>query len=237
MKLKRGAFFKFVRQIFRTFKHKPEIINLSGEELQDQAIYLSNHAGANGPITYECFFPKCLTAWGTYEMTGNFKSRWNYLYHVFYQQKLHWGKFKSFVVATLFAPISRIFYNGAGLIATYRDNRFISSIKTSSKILDANSPLLIFPEDSEKGYANPPVGFNKGFVVMSKLYKKIRNIDLPVYICYFHNLAKRIVVSKPIFVNKMLEEGMSEDQVAEEALKINHKIFNEHIVTKLPAKA
>ncbi len=51
MKLKRGKFLEFLKSIARLFKKKPEIINLSGEELKDKAIYLSNHAGAHGPIT------------------------------------------------------------------------------------------------------------------------------------------------------------------------------------------
>ncbi len=232
LKLKRGRIFSFLKSIFRIFKKKPEIINLSGEELKSKAIYLTNHAGANGPLTYELYFPKRITPWGAYEMTGNYKERWNYLYHVFYQQKLHWGKVKSFVIATLFAIISKMCYNAVGLIPTYTDNRMIYSIKTSFKILDANSSLLIFPEDSREGYFNPPHAFNKGFVAMSKIYNRIRKIDVPVYICSFIAKAKKIVVSKPIFVNKMLEGGMSEQEVVNETLQINHNLYNEYASSK-----
>ncbi len=232
LKIKRGRIFSFLKSIFRIFKKKPKIVNLSGEELKDKAIYLTNHAGANGPLTYELYFPKRVTPWGAHEMTGNYKERWNYLYHVFYQQKLHWGKVKSFVIATLFAIISKTLYNAVGLIPTYTDNRFIYSAKTSCKILDANSSLIIFPEDSREGYFNPPHAFNKGFVVMSKIYNRIRKIDVPVYICSFIAKAKTIIVSKPIFINKMLDDGMSEQEVVDKALQINHSLYNEYVSTK-----
>ena len=228
LKLKRGPIFGFLKSIFKIFKRKPEIINLSGEELQDKAIYLSNHGGAGGPITYELYFPNRVTPWGAHEMTGNYKTRWKYLYHVFYQQKLHWDKVKSFIVATLFAIVSKMVYKGAGLIPTYTDNRFIYSAKTSCRVLDENSALLIFPENSENGYSNPPTAFNNGFVVMSKIYNRIRKIDLPVYICYYIKKLKKIIISKPIFVNKMIASGMTDEEVASEALKINQQIYNEY---------
>lgn len=221
---------RFFAAFIRMFKRKPKIINLSGEELADKAIYLSNHAGAGGPLVHELYFPKRLTCWGTYEMCEGVRERWRYLYHTFYRQKLHWGRFRAFTVATLFAPISLRFYRGVGLIPTYPDSRSIVTMKTSCRILDANSALMIFPEDSSDGYHNPPKAFNQGFVVLSKLYQRVRKEDVPVYLCYYGAKEKVIVVSKPIFVNRMLESGMTEEEVKDEALRITQEIYYECVV-------
>ncbi len=227
-KFKRGRFFSTLAAILKVFKRRPEIINLSGGELADKAIYLSNHAGANGPLSYELFFPKLLTCWGTHEMFGNVRERRNYLYHVFYRQKLHWGKFRAFFVATVFAPISRGFYRSIGLIPTYTDSRFISSIKISCKILDENHPLLIFPEDSSRGYLNPPQGFNNGFVTMAKLYFKRRGEDVPVYPVYYLTKERKMVIAPPIYANAMLVGGKTADDVAAAALEACRKLYFEN---------
>lgn len=229
LKLKRGRIFRFFKKFVGLFKRKPAIINLSGEELKDKAIYLSNHAGASGPLSYELYFPKRVTNWGTFEMLGGYKERWKYLYHIFYRQKLHWGKFRSFIVASLFAPISILCYRAIGLIPTYPDARFHSTLKTSCRILDENSALLIFPEDSSQGYIEPPVSFYQGFVALSKIYKKKRNEDVPVYNCYYSAKARVLVISKPMYVNQMLESGMTMEEIAEEALRINHDLYQNYV--------
>ena len=236
LKLKRSKIFCFFKKILGIFKRRPKIINLSGEELKDKAIYLSNHAGAGGPFSYELYFPKRITNWGAHEMTEGYKSRWKYLYHVFYRQKLHWNRVRAFIVACLFAPISILCYRAVGLIPTYTDVRFHYTVKSSFRILDENSALLIFPEDSSKGYIEPPTSFFQGFVAMSKLYKKMRNEDVPVYNCYYSAKARALVVSKPMYVNEMLESGMTSESIAQEALRINHELYHNYILAPLEAR-
>lgn len=224
LKLKRGKVITLLKKFLSLFKRKPEIVNLSGEELKDKAIYISNHAGANGPMTYEMYFPKRITPWGAHEMCEGIKSRWNYLYNVFYRQKLHWGKFRAFIVATLFSPISILLYRGVGLIPTYKDSRFLSSLKQSCRVLDQNSAILVFPEDSEEGYKNPPEALHGGFVALSKVYKRLRGESLPVYICYFNTLKKKILISEPFDVHGLLSNGVSEKEVVNAALEVMHNL-------------
>ncbi|MGN0806972.1 MAG: hypothetical protein ACI4MN_00810 [Candidatus Coproplasma sp.] len=229
VKLKRGAGMRFVNWFLKIFKRKPRFINQSGGELEKKAIYLSNHAGANGPMTYEMYFPFIYTGWGAHEMFGNYRERWNYLYHVFYRQKLHWGKAKSFFVATVFGVISKSIYRGIGLIPTYHDARFTTSLKTSCSILDTDNPILIFPEDSSGGYFDPPLSFNKGFITLAKLYYKRRKIDLPVYSGYLLKGKKgKMIVGKPIYVNQLLAEGKTEDEICQMALENMQSIYYEN---------
>lgn len=226
-RLKRRWGIRFIRLFLMMFKRRPEIINLSGGELIPQAILLSNHSGADGPMTYEMYFPLTVTDWGAHEMFGNIKERWNYLYHVFYRQKLHWGKAKSFFVATVFCIISKGIYRSIGLIPTYTDSRFITSVKTSVKILEQNYPVLIFPEDSEEGYTNPPKSFNKGFITLSKLYYKLKKVDLPVYTMYLLKVKKKkkIIIAPPIYVNELLSDGLTEEQICEHCLDICRNLY------------
>lgn len=237
VKLKRGLGIRLLKAFLKIFKRKPEFINESGGELATKAIYLANHAGANGPMTFEMYFPLIYTGWGAYEMFGNYRDRWNYLYHVFYRQKLHWGKFKSFFVATVFGVISKSLYRGIGLIPTYHDGRLATSLKTSCKILDTDNPIFIFPEDSTEGYSDPPVSFNKGFIAMAKLYYKVRKVDLPVYSGYLIKGKKsKMVFGKPIYVNQLLSEGKTEDEICQLALENMQNIYYEHSDLEAPTQ-
>lgn len=226
---KRNLFNKFLKGLIRIFKTKPSIVNLNNEPLIDKAIYVSNHSGASGPMTYEMFFPKRMTPWGAHEMCGNYKSRWNYLYHVFYRQKMHWGKAKAFIIATLFAIISKLLYNSVGLIGTYQDTRLLKTMRDSTKVLDENMPLLIFPEDSTLGYLEPPESFNKGYLTMSKLYYKLRKVDLPIYPMYYSKKKALFVVGEPIYYNKLIEEGFNEDQINNQVLDAVTRLYFEHV--------
>lgn len=228
IKLKRGFFIRAIKVFLRLFKKKPRLIDNSGG-LERKAIYLSNHSGADGPLTYELYFPYLLTCWGAHEMFGNVKERWNYLYRIFYRRKLHWGRGRAFFVATLFAPISKLIYRGIGLIPTYADGRFITSVKTSCRILDKDSPILIFPEDSSDGYNNPPESLNMGFITMAKLYYKMRGEDLPVYTAYLINEKHRkLAVAKPVYVNSLLKKGMTEEEICDLVLKTMQSLYYEN---------
>lgn len=226
VRLERRWGMRFIKWFLKIFKRRPEFINQTGGELEKKAIYMANHAGANGPMTFEMYFPLIYTGWGAHEMFGNYRERWNYLYHVFYRQKLHWGKFKSFFVATVFGVISKRIYRGIGLIPTYRDGRFVTSLKTSCKILDTDNPIFIFPEDSSEGYIDPPVSFNKGFITMAKLYYKMRKVDLPVYCGYLlKGKNSKMIFGKPIYVNQLLSEGKTEDEICQMALENMQGIY------------
>lgn len=233
-KLKRGAGIKFIKLILKPFKKRPEIVNLSGGELEKKAIYISNHSGADGPLTYEMYFPFTITGWGASGMFGNIRERRHYLYYTFYRQKLHWGRFRSFIVSTVFCPISRSIYRSIGLIPTYTDGRFMTALKISCKILDEDSPILIYPEDSEKGYINPPESFNKGFIMLSKTYKKVRKVDLPIYPCYLLNEKKnrKIVIAPPIYAGESHSQGLSDDEICALALESCQKLYFENSIKK-----
>ena len=101
--------YRILSAILRIFKKKPMIINLN-DTIEDQAIFVSNHSAASGPLTLSLYMPKLFVPWGIHDMCEGYMTRWRYLYHVFYQQKLGFTKVRSFLIATGFALISKILY-------------------------------------------------------------------------------------------------------------------------------
>jgi len=229
---RRGPIARFLKGIIRFFKKRPEIVNLSGGELKDKAIYIANHNAASGPITYEAYFPKLLTPWGAHQMCGSYKERWNYLYRIFYRQKLKYGKFKSWMLATVFAVFSKKVYMCVGLIPTYHDARLIKSIRHSIEILNYGYGILIFPENSDDGYKEVLEEYNRGFVTLSKLFYKLHGEDLPVYNVYYCKQHAKIVIGRPFFLNKMLGEGVTEHGIAKLMTEKTNALYAEHIQVK-----
>ena len=229
VKKKRSLAFRFVKGFLKIFIRRPKMINPKNVGLEKKAIYLMNHSGARGPLVFELYFPVFSTPWGAHEMLGNYRQRWNYLYNVFYRQKLHWGKARAGVVATFFAMISRLIYNGAGLIGTYRDARLIKTIRSSFKVLDEDIAIVINPEDSTNGYLDKTEAFNKGFIALSNLYYKRTGEDLPVYTVYYSREQSKFIVDEPLKVNAMLSQGMTWDEVSDVFLAKSHAMYDEFV--------
>lgn len=211
---KRPLIFRGFKRLVKLFKKKPTIINFN-EKIEDKAIFVSNHSAASGPFTLSLFFPKLFVPWGIHNMCGSYKDRWRYLYYVFYQQKLGYGKVRSFIIATGFALISKILYNWMRVVPTYTDMRLTKTMKISMETINNNEPILIFPENSDDGYYDVLKKYNSGFVYLSMLYHKKNNHDLPIYPVYFSSKHKTLLIDKPRYIQDFIKEGLSRDEIAE----------------------
>ena len=231
VKTKRPFAFHLLRGFLKIFLRKPKIVKINGCSLEKRAVYVMNHCGARGPLIFELRFPVRSSPWGAHEMCGKYRERWSYLYHVFYIQKMHWCKFRAFIVATLFAVISKWLYNSIGLIATYRDARFLTSLKNSVAVLNSDLSIVIYPEDSTEGYSEKAQAFHKGFIQLSKLYFKREKQDLPVYNVYYDRKKNTFYVDEPLYINKMLET-LTEDEVTEVFLQRNHSLYDNYVNKK-----
>lgn len=212
---KHGKIFSFFKGIFKTFKKKPKIYNLNDEnELANEAIYISNHSAASGPMLLSLYFPTFFVPWGAHPMTENYKNRWKYLYYIFYQKKLGYKKVKSFILATLFGLISKRLYVGMRLIPTYEDLRFHKTIKQSMYYLKRQEAILIFPEDSNEGYLETLTKFNPGFVALAKIYLKRENKSLPIYPIYYHKKSNSMIIGKPQDYEDISKQLKTNEEVA-----------------------
>jgi 1-acyl-sn-glycerol-3-phosphate acyltransferase len=189
---KSGPIFSALKKILRLFKLRPRIIG--SENIPEKAVFISTHSGASGPFTLSLYFPKIFVPWGAYPMTQGYRSRWRYLYHVFYTKKLKYPKFSAWVLASLFAIISKRLYRGIHLIPSYPDIRIRKTLNESIAHLDAGNSILIFPEDSESGYLEVPMVFHAGFVQLVKEYHKVSEADIPVVPIYFSKKERLIMI-------------------------------------------
>lgn len=210
---KHNWFLRLIKRIIRKVREEPKLV-LQDDNLPDKAIYFANHSGAAGPLTLSVYFPKYLVPWGAYPMTGHYFTRWKYLYFTFYQQKLGYKKFRSFILATLFGIISKTLYKGVQLIPTYPDVRLRKTISMSIEHLSVNNSLLIFPEDSREGYLEQIDAFHSGMVYLAQTYYKKMKMQIPLIPLYYHKTKQQIITGKAIFLSDF-PEGMKRDEIAE----------------------
>lgn len=209
----RKLWFKCVKSILKLFIKKPKIIYL-GEELPDCALLLSNHVGASAPLTLECHYPKPFRFWGTYEMNSSVKEVYKYLSGVYFHQKKHWNLFLARLFCLIAAPVAWLFYRGLTLISTYRDHRFRNTLKESVKTIEAGASLIIFPEDSSKGYFNTITGFFSGFVTLANVLHK-KGMDIPIFLSYLRKKERVYVVDKPVYYKDLIATAMDKYEIAE----------------------
>jgi hypothetical protein len=192
---KHNWFIGLVKNVIKIFKKKHQIIG-SKKSLPETAIFITNHEGASGPITLNIFFPKILVPWGAHQMMSNYISRWKYLYHVFYRKKLKYGKFISFILASIFGLVSKIIYNGVFLIATFPDWRVRKTIQESLEHLHHHNSIVVFPEDSSGGYLDEIEAFHSGFVYLAQQFFYKNGKHIPIIPLYYHRKKCQIIIGK-----------------------------------------
>jgi len=225
----------FFMGLVKVFKKMPRIIDLNGQahSFPRRMILIGNHSAASGPLTYRLALKFRFMTWSMHMMMEGYKSRWNYLYHVFYRQKLGYSKFKSFVIATLFALISRICYKIAGTIPVYYDNRLITTFRNSLKCLEDNVSVFVFPENSNSGYLTKIEQFFPGFLHLSKIFYKKYGVDLPIYTLYYSKTAKKIVIGKPMYYGELSKENSDKD-IIENFRKYLNSLYDDYIALPAP---
>ncbi len=234
----RKPFFNFVKRILRFFYKKPQIINLNDKELEDRAIYISNHGinGLGGLCCHELYFPKKFRPLGQYEMCANFKERWFYLYHIHYRLRQGEIRIVSLLKASFVALISKSLYKGSQLIPTYSDARSFSTVKSCIKVFQDNSSIMLYPENLNDFYNNIFREFYSGFVTIASIYHKKTGIDLPIYPVYYSHQLNTVVIDKPYYAVSMLSGGKSRDSVAEFFKNKTNDLFINYIEPKIKEK-
>lgn len=220
-----NSFKVIMRRVFK----KPTIINLAGE-IEDKSIIVSNHSNKSGPPCLDLYFPKKTAKWGAYQMFGNYKSRKEYLRDVLYIQKC--GKkpgFKTSFVSSILAMLNPLIYKGMWMMPSYPDSRLKKQLKDSMTVLDANIPVMIFPENSYGGYKDVLTDFFPGFVMLSMAYYRQTGIDLPIYPIHYCVRKRILVIDKPMYVQEMVKEGLDRYQIANRYRDAVNKLYYEYV--------
>ncbi len=208
----RKPWFERIKGFMRLFIKPSEFVYL-GEEMTEGGIVLSNHVGTSAPLAWELYGEKHIRFWGAYEMNGTLGQLYRYQTKVFYHEKKHWNLHLARLFCLLASPLTYIFYRGLNLISTYQDLRVRDTLKESFEALENKQNIVIFPEDSTKGYLDELEGFHKGFVLLAKRCLE-KGIDAPVYVAYYQKAKRRYIIDKPIKISQMLTLGENAAEIS-----------------------
>ncbi len=208
----RKGWFKFVKKIMRLFI-KESTFEYLGEPVSEGAIILSNHVGTSAPLAWELYKNLPIRFWGTHEMNSGFIKMYKYQTRVYYHEKNHWNLHLARLFCLLATPLTNMFYKGLRLISTYQDFRFKNTLKESIDAIEQGHNIIIFPEDSTKGYFDELEGFHKGFTMFAKTCLK-KGIDAPIYVAYYKKNERRYIIDKPVKLSEIFTSDKSDDEIA-----------------------
>lgn len=211
IKKKQGLFFRFFKNCMKLFIKKSEFIYL-GEKIDKRAIILSNHVGTSAPLAWELYGDPKVTFWGAHEMNSGLVKLYKYQTKVYYHEKKHWNLFGARMFCLIASPLTNMFYKGLNLISTYPDARFKKTLNESIEALDHDENIVIFPENSAKGYLDELEGFHKGFTMLINICLK-KNLDLPIYISYYKKKEKKYIVDAPIMISELVTKYSSREEM------------------------
>ena len=217
--VKKGKWwFRGLKQTMRLRYKKPEFIFLDGKPFEDGSLILSNHEGTDAPMSLELYLDKPMRMWGAYEMNSGLKNMYKYQSTVYYHEKKHWNIHLARLFCLIASPVTNLFYKGFDLISTYHDARFITTIKESINAINNKQSVVIYPENSAKGYLAQLEGFFGGFAVFAEMaYKK--GIDLPIVVSYYKIEENKFIFDKPVKYSELLAEFKSRDKIIERLLR------------------
>lgn len=213
---KRKWWFRFMKKLMVGRYKKPKFVYL-GEKIDKGSIILSNHEGTDAPMSWELYFDKPVRMWGASEMNSGLVEMYKYQTKVYYHEKKHWNLFLARLFCLIASPLTNLFYKGLNLISTYRDGRFLKTLRESVATLRAGDNIIIYPEDSTNGYLAELEGFHQGFVALAELCHK-KGMDVPIYVTYFRKSDLTCIVDAPVYYKDLAANGGTKESIANRLL-------------------
>lgn len=211
MKKKRKWWFRLLKKMMKVRYKEPKFIFL-GDKISSSSIILSNHEGTDAPMSLEIYADFPIHMWGAHEMNSGIVKMYKYQSRVYYHEKKGWNLHLARLFCLIASPLTNLFYKGLDLISTYKDMRFIKTIKESISALKEGDNIVIYPEDSKNGYLSELEGFYAGFVLLADFCMK-ENIDVPIYVSYYKKEEKVYIIDKPILYSTLCKQyGSKEDK-------------------------
>ncbi len=214
---KRKWWFRLMKKMMKGRYKKPTFVFL-GEPFGSGGVILSNHEGTDAPMSLELYCNQPIRMWGASEMNSGLIPMYKYQTRVYYHEKKHWNLHLARLFCLIASPLTNLFYKGLHLISTYRDVRFRKTIRESLAAIRAGENIVIFPEDSTKGYLEELEGFHAGFAVFAEFCKK-QGIDLPVYVTYFRKKDLTYIVDKPVLYSELSKNGESKEEICKKLVE------------------
>lgn len=214
----RKWWFRLLKKLMKGRYKRPTFVYF-GEKLSNGGVILSNHEGTDAPLSLEiyCDSPKPLRMWGAWEMNSGVVQMYKYQTRVYYHEKKHWNLFLARVFCLLASPLTNLFYKGLNLISTYRDVRFMRTLHQSVEALQNGENIVIFPEDSTKGYLEQLEDFHHGFLTLCEYCEK-KGMDVPIFVTYFRKKDLVYFVDRPILYSELKSSCNSKEEMAKKLL-------------------
>ena len=211
-KVKKQPVFAVVKGILRMVGvlRKAKFVNFN-DEVPSEGIFVGPHMWKIGPLFFSTYYPKKTAYVGAGQMLGTWKDRFLYLRDIYAIQKCHKKKFPATITAIFQATFSKFMYKGMHLIPSYEDIRLMHTLNDVKANMDAGFPVIIFPENSEKGYQLVMNELHDGYITIVKFLNKKRQKETPIYPFYMHKKRRYIAIGKPYYLSQF--EGKSNEEI------------------------
>lgn len=192
---KTSLFYKILKFFVRLFYPKIEMVG--AENLPEgPAIVVGNHTQLHGPIAAELYFPGSHYVWCAGQMM-HFKEVPGYAFEDFWSFKPRYSRWYYKLASYLIAPLSVCLFNNAHTIPVYRDNRVLTTFRTTVNRLQEGAKVIIFPEQNRK-YNNILYDFEDKFIDTARFYYKKTGQELPFVPMYIVPRLRKTVIGNPI---------------------------------------
>lgn len=225
---KRKWWFRCMKKMMKCRYKRPTFVYF-GEKFGNGAVVLSNHEGTDAPLSLEMYCDKPIRMWGAWEMNSGLIKMYKYQTRVYYHEKKHWNLFLARMFCLIASPLTNLFYKGLNLISTYRDARFMKTLRQSVDAIANGDNVVIFPEVSTKGYLEQLEDFHHGFLTLCEYCAK-KGFDVPIYVTYFRKKDLMYFVDKPILYSQLKAEEGTKEKMSKRLLDRCNEIGRTEIV-------
>jgi len=209
---KTSPLFRVIKWLVRLFYIKYKVEGM--DNLPDEpCVVVGNHTQMHGPLACELYFPGNRFTWCAGQMM-NLKEVPEYAFEDFWSQKPKYTHPFYKLLSYLIAPLAVCIFNNASTIGVYRDDRVMSTFKTTVKRLNEGANVVVFPEHDIK-YNNIVYEFQKGFVDIARLYYKRTGKELAFVPLYIAPKLHKMYLGKPIRFNSAAPKGEEPKRICE----------------------
>ena len=163
---------------------------------EEPAIIVGNHTQMYGPIACELHLPLRRYTWCAGQMM-HWREVHAYAYEDFWSQKPKAVRWWFRLLSYLITPVAVCVFNNADTIPVYRDNRVISTFRTTIRWLEEGASVVIFPEHDVK-FNRILCDFQERFVDVARLYYRKTGRALSFVPLYIAPRLKKMVLGAPI---------------------------------------
>ena len=226
-----GRFFRVYKAVVRVFK-KPVRFYHVGSKEPEGTLILSNHEASKGPLAWELYYDQRVRMLGTEEMNSGFRRLYKYQTQVYYHQKHKWNLHLARLFCLIASPIVYFFYEGLQLISIRKGFALKRTVNDACKALvEFRERVVLFPEDSSKGYFQEIKEFKHGFLLICEQAFK-RGYDVPLAVAYVKKSQNTCLIDEPVRYSVLVEKYGTRDRIAEvlrnrcnELGRLNHADF------------